>query len=124
MWHFKGLMMLEQAWIIIGYLTRKPKKPYRIDKLYFGKVIGKSEAFTVAQNIFWNHSITDVVESQWTRWDRLKEVLRDLRWLWIPALLVIGSLILMFRFHLVTLSLIILIVGFCYGVAHAPHSPV
>ena len=116
--------MTEQAWIVIGYLTRKPKKSYRIDKLYFGKVMDKSEAFTVAQNIFWNHSITNVVESQWTRWDRLKEALHDLRWLWVPVVLVVGSLVLMLHFHAAIPSLVMFIAGICYGLAHAPHSPV
>ena len=112
--------MKSQAWIIIGYETKKPKKSHRIDKLYFGRVLGKGEAFTASQHIFWNHSITEVIESEWTRWDTIKEWLHDERWLWVSALLVgIGIALVAFNF---VAGLILIATGISHGVATAPRS--
>ena len=113
--------MNDQAWIIIGYETKKPKKPHRIDKLHFGRSMGKGEAFTAAQHIFWNHSVTEVIESRWTRWDIIKEWLHDEEWLWVSALLVgAGVMLALYLNH--TVGLMMIVIGIAYGVAAIPKS--
>jgi len=111
--------MGEQAWIIIGYETKKPKKPHRIDKLYFGRTMGKGEAFTAAQHIFWNHSVTEVIESKWTRWDSIKEWLHDEKWLWVSALLIVAGIILILWVNM-HIGYAVLAIGIFHAVATIP----
>jgi len=116
--------MVEQAWVIIGYKNGRGKKPRKFDKIYFGDVIGKDEAMKRAQNIFCFSQVTDAIESGYTRLDRIKEVLHDTMWLWIPAILIVAGFALGIHFNTIWPIVIGWSLGLGYGIGYAPHSPV
>jgi len=116
--------MESETWQVFGYKGNKGKRPRNMGKLYFGEVMNKDRALKAAQNIFCFSTITDVAATRYTKWDTLKEGLHDMRWLWIPAVLIISGFILSIHFNLIWPIIIGWGVGLSYGISHAPHTPV
>jgi len=116
--------MESDTWKVIGYKSNKGKKPCSMGKLYFGDTVDKAEALRRASNIFCFSTVTDVVVTKYTKLDVFIEEVKDMRWLWIPATLVIGGLVLGILFNLMWPAVIGMGLGIWIGISLAPHSPV
>jgi len=113
-----------ETWEVFGYKNGKGKRPKSMGKVYWGDIVNKPEALRRATNMFCFSAITDVVATKYTRYDAFVEGMHDMRWLWLPALSVIGGIVLGIHFNIIWPVIIGWVFGLSYGISHAPHSPV
>ena len=111
------------TWQVFGYKNSKGKKPKSMGKLYWGDVVDKPEALRRAAAIFCFSTVTDAIATRYTRWDVFVEGMQSLTWVWIPALLVTGGIVVGIHLHPLVGTLLAFF-GIAFGVSFAPKSPV
>lgn len=74
--------MISDTWKVFGYKQGKGKKPRNMGKLYYGETVDEAEALRRATSIFCFSKVTEVMATSYTRWDEIREIVKDTMWLW------------------------------------------